>query len=630
MCGIVGIWHKQTNRPVSEGMLIAMRDTMTHRGPDDAGVYVKNSLGLGHRRLSIIDTSSGGHQPMVSQDGRYALVFNGEIYNYADLKKDLLSDIAFTSSSDTEVLLQLLIRFEESILPKLRGMFALAFWDNQDKILFLANDPFGKKPLFYTEQDGTFLFASEPRALASYGAVSLQLDEKSLPAYLLHEYLPAPQTGFLNVKRLEMGRCATVTAHNMSIKTWWLPSFAPKKTISEPQAIRELDTLMAQSVERRLVADVPVGIFLSGGLDSTTILWYMKKLGARDIHSCSASFSDPSFDESLYIRDVVRSFAPIHHNLHFGIPEFLDIMQTLPARMDIPLADASLLPTLAVSLLAKKHMSVVLSGDGSDEIFGGYGTFGAAEIAEFLKFVPPALWRAFDGLSSYLPVSHRYFSWDFKIKSFLRGASYPLWKRNQLWLGSFSPSEAKMILRPKLENFDQHVWQAVAQLGVRPLNGSVFDAVSQATIFHYLQNDILVKLDRATMLASLEARTPFLDVDLAEFVMRLPVRLKRNKYLLKRLMRGRIADVIIDRPKKGFGIPLGRWFNGPLNEWLHATLSEERVDKAGIFVWPVVKKIVREHEQGKADHRKKIWTMIVLQLWHEHWCQVEQSTISNR
>lgn len=619
MCGIAGIWHKHGGVTVSEDALVAMRDAIHHRGPDDAGVYIDGSLGLAHRRLSIIDTTSAGHQPMSTPDGRYTIVFNGEIYNYQELRNTYLSAQTFSSQSDTEVLLHLLAAQGYAILPHLRGMFAFAFWDKEEETLLLACDPMGKKPLYYSEINGTLLFASEPKAFIKSNVFTAEINKSCLPAYLLHEYVPAPATALQGVSVLPMGHYGLITKETTSIQSWWKPSFFPKIKISETAALKKLDALMAQSIERRLVSDVPVGIFLSGGLDSTTILWYMQHLKRGDIQSCSVSFSDASFDESSYVDKALESFDTIHHSLRFGVKEFLETISFLADTIDLPLADASLLPTYAVSQLAKQYMTVVLSGDGSDEIFAGYGTFKAGEVAEHLRFVPRGVWNLLSTVTAHLPVSHQYFSWDFKLKSFLRAVNYPLLKRNQIWLGAFKEDEMRRLLVSVPKNLHELLWQYVNALQPDMPKNLVLDAVSYATVCHYLQNDILVKLDRATMLSSLEARTPFLDLDLVEFVTHLPVALKRDKYLLKKLMRGRIADSIIDRPKKGFGIPLGRWFQGPLNAWLHDVLSVERVQRANLFQWPYVAKLIYEHEENRADHRKKLWTIISMQLWFERW-----------
>ncbi len=618
MCGIIGVLRKD-DLTIDHSAFSAARDTLTHRGPDDVGEFFDDSLALGHRRLSILDVSAAGRQPMITPDGRYALVFNGEIYNYEELRTRYLADVSFLSTSDTEVLLHLLARFGFAALPWLKGMFTFAFWDTKEKELFLARDPFGKKPLYYTDTNEMFLFASEIKAIAAYQGSEQLIDQAAGERYLLHEYVPSPATGFQGITQLLMGHHLRVKKGDMAITQWWKPRFAPKTTLTESQALREFDELLGQAVKRRLIADVPVGVFLSGGLDSTTIAWYMKHLGSRELHSCSIAFSEATFDESSFITEAVDQLGTIHHAAHFISSQVPELLKDMMPRMDVPLADASLLPTYAVSCLARQYMKVVLSGDGADELFGGYGTFEAARAAEQLRMLPSWIRSLLPSLAGYLPVSHAYFSFDFKVKSFVRGLSYTLARRNQIWLGSFSPAEIQQLIATPLLS-ESELFADVDQLSEVCQGLDSFDAVSCLTVGHYLQDDILVKLDRATMMTGLEARTPFLDIDLAEFVMKLPSAFKRDKYLLKKLMRGRIPPEIIDRPKKGFGLPLGQWMQGELKEWLLQTLLQSRVESVG-WRWSYVKKLLDEHIARKADHRKKLWTLIVFLGWMEAWIE---------
>lgn len=615
MCGIVGILPRTS--PVSKEQLgadlLTMREAIAYRGPDDRGEFVSDEVGLGHRRLSILDLSHAGHQPMQTPDGTYALVFNGEIYNYKQLREKYLDDVTLTSTSDTEVLLYLLQRRGLDILPELRGMFAFAFWDGNKKELLLGRDPFGKKPLYYIWQDDRFAFASEPKALLPVVVKKIDTDEQA--RYVLHEYVPSPATGWAGITQLSMGQAAVVTKKAMETTTWWKPLFTPKKHRSFSEQVKRFDELLGQAVERRMIADVPVGLFLSGGLDSTTILWYMRQAGAKDLHSCSVSFAQKSFDETKHIRLAAEHLRSEHHEMVFDVQTFHRVLPELVERMDIPFADASLLPTYAVSSLARNYMKVVLSGDGADELLGGYGIFPAAQAASMVDWLPSQVWSWLGDMASLLPVSHEYFSLDFKVKSFLKGMPYAQPRRNQIWLGSFTPPEMKRILVAEAND----VFAAVDELADEVKGLSLFDAVSLQFIRQYLQDDILVKLDRATMFHSLEARTPFLDVDLAEFLFTLPAEYKQDKRILKEVMRGRIPDEIIDRPKKGFGIPLGQWFCGPLKGWLQETLSEERVERAGLWQWPYVEQLVKEHVERRADHRKKLWTLAMYLLWYERW-----------
>lgn len=617
MCGIVGIW-KHDGQLVASAEVEATAVCLKHRGPDDSGVYIDGSFGLGQRRLSIVDLSSGGHQPMLSRDERYALVFNGEIYNYQELRQTYFPDVTFRSQSDTEVLLQLLIAKGAEALPLLRGMFAFAFWDRQKQELLLARDAFGKKPLYVSRQKEYVAFASEVKALLAWQKTA-EVDAAELSRYLLHEYVPAPASGYSGIEQLEMGQYANITKNNYEVKTWWQPSFTPKLQLTEKVALQKLDELLGQAVARRLVGDVPVGVFLSGGLDSTTIAWYVRQQTRAPLHTFSISFAEPSFNEGHYAAEAAAALDTTHHDQLFGIDQFFSSLENLQPLLDIPFADASLLPTYHMSQQARHYITVALDGDGSDELFGGYGTFQAAETLEdwqaWLELFAPLLSAA----AQLLPTAYENFSFDFKVKSFLKGLGYPLARRNQIWLGSFSEKELLHLLQPTYASHVQTVFNSVDTAAKKMPTSSTLDAVSYLTIQHYLQNGILVKLDRATMAASVEARTPFLDIDVAEFAMKLPKALKRDKYLLKQLMKGRISDEIISRPKKGFGIPLGVWLRGPLRTWGHGLLAPEKLQADGFFNPAYVAHLLAEHEEGRADHRKKIWTLLMWQIWYDNW-----------
>lgn len=618
MCGIVGVWHRD-GAAIDPSVVERMLDTVRHRGPDDHGTFFDGPLALAHRRLSVIDVSAGGHQPMTSADGRFALTYNGEIYNYHELASRYLKGVRLRSSSDTEVLLELLARRGIGVLSELRGMFALALWDTRDRELFLARGPFGKKPLYYAVVGRAIVFGSEVKALLKHPRVSRELDQTALAKYFLYEYVPSPATGYRDIRAVPAGHYLRITSSELTSHCWWQPHFTPKHTVTESEALEHLDARLTTAVQRRMVADVPVGLFLSGGVDSTTIGWYMSQHASGQVHSFSASFEEASFDESSYAQQAARALGTEHHHTTFSLSEFHRVLDRLVSLMDIPFADASLFPTYAVSELARSRVTVALDGDGSDELFGGYGTFFAAEVSERLSVVPSGLWRGLNRLAQWLPTRHTYFSLDFKIKSFLRGMSYPLPRRHQIWLGSFSDRAVAQLLTPEWTDVVASLFADIDDLEPCLSHLSVMDRVSFLALHHYMHNLILTKLDRATMFVSLEARTPFLDVDLVDYVLRLPVHLKREKYLLKRLMRGRIPDAILDRSKQGFGVPLGLWLRGPLFDWAQRVLAPDRVGAVGIIQPEMVSRLLDEHRRGGADHRKQLWTLLMFQLWYERW-----------
>lgn len=606
-----------------------MTSVLAHRGPDDEGFYFDKNVGLGHRRLSILDLTSAGKQPMVSADRRYAIVFNGEIYNFRDLHRQYLADVKLRSQSDTEVLLYLLARYGQEALPWLRGMFAFAFWDSAKAELLLARDPFGKKPLYYHYNSSLqlFCFASEVKGLLQHPAVSKNLDHQAIAKYFLFEYVPSPASGFKDIKQVSMGSFMKVSAQGIKMVRWWQPKFLPKMTVSLGKATEQFDRKLAQAVERRLIADVPVGLLLSGGLDSSTILWYMRQVTSAPLHSFSVAFPEQSFDESTFAKKVARMFKTQHHEIPFSLDQFYFSLRELISHVDIPFADSSLLPTYLVSKAAKEHITVALDGDGSDELLGGYGTFAAAEMAEYFSWLPPRLISALYQLAQHLPTRHTYFSWDFKLKAFLKGLPYSLPRRNQVWLGSFSEIELRQLLAPSWQTQIEHVFDDIDQVTSEISNLSNFDAISRLTIEHYLPNDILVKLDRASMYASLEARTPFLDVDVAEFVMQLPIKYKRNKYLLRRLMANRLPAEIVERKKQGFAVPLGQWLRGPLFEFAQRVLDPKVLKSDGILQPHYVTNLLNIHKSGKADLRKQLWALIMFQLWYNQWVMHRESPL---
>src|SRR3989344_3503165 len=619
MCGIAGIWDR-SGKAIDQKSIRAMQDSLLHRGPDSKGLYSDRNVAFAHTRLSIIDLSDAAAQPFVSPDGRYVLVFNGEIYNYRELKKEHFPAQQFVSESDTEVLLHMLIRFRELALPMLRGMFALALFDTQEQSLLIATDPFGKKPLFYASSGDIFLFASEPKAILASGDISPSADLDALAQYALHEYCPSPSSGFQDIKTIGAGNYMNISSFGMDEKKWWNTQTVPKLEMSFTQAMRRFDDLLAQAVARRMVADVPVGLFLSGGLDSSTIAWYMRKLRPQEpIYSCSIGFESKSFNEDDVASRVASHFSFSHESIKFTPETFLQSLREIVPLMDIPFADVSLLPTHAVSKLARKHMKVVLDGDGSDELLGGYGTFAAYELAEELRFIPKEVFRAMlFAAHALLPVSHDYFSLEFKIKSFLRGVSYPPERNLQVWLGAFTDREIIKLMTPRARQVLADVLRAV-DTAVPPDIADSFDRASLYHLFTYLHRDILVKIDRATMAVGLEARTPFLDADVAEFLLRLPASYKRNKRILRELMKDRLPEEVIRRKKQGFGVPTSAWFADDLLPFVKRTLSQDRIEEVGVFEYSTVRRLVKEHEKKVFDHRKKIWTLISFQLWYEYW-----------
>lgn len=623
MCGIVGIFHTKTRQQPQVQQLRDMRDAIAYRGPDQAGEYIKGPIALGIRRLSIIDLS-GGTQPISSSDGRYTIVFNGEIYNYKQRRVALEKKYHFRTSSDTEVLLYHYIEFGPAGLLQLNGMFACAIWDSHTQELFLARDRFGKKPLYYHQTaNGTFVFGSELKTILKYLAKTPALDRQALTRYLLFEYIPENDTPFTAIKKIAAGSWLKVSPQKIEQKTWWqfqpLPS-EYKGNLTHPA--HKLDQLLNQAVKSRMVADVPVGVLLSGGIDSTTIAWYMRQ-HTKQLHSFSIGFPEKSFNESNYATLAARSLGTDHHHITFTLDTFQEILATVLPKLDEPLSDASLLPTYAISQEAKKHVTVVLDGDGADELFYGYDTFPAYHASLLFEKLPETIQRLAERLTSNLPTRHSYFSLDFKLKSFVRGLQFPREVRNQVWIGSFHDQELKNLLSPSWQAYVPLLYEPISQFTSALKGHPPLKRLSLIYLAQYLQGDILTKIDRATMYASLEARTPFLDPALVSFVLQLPENQKykfpRGKRLLRQVMDKRIPDQILHRKKQGFALPIGQWLRGPLRPLMQSTLSPAALESLGMVEPRAVAALMSEHISGRTDHRKKLWTLMVLHWWWERY-----------
>jgi len=629
MCGIYG--YVSRNGKIDADVLRAMGRALAHRGPDDEGELIQNtgavSAGLGHKRLSIIDLSQAGKQPMANEDKTLWLTLNGEIYNYQELRNELEhKGHRFGSRSDAEVVVHL---YEESgtrCLDKLDGMFAFAIWDSKKNSLFLARDRVGKKPLHYCETDDGIIFGSEIKALLQHPKVSRDLNLKALSKYLSYEYVPAPDTIFRSINKLEPGHYLFHrNGESHCFPYWQIPiEDDPVANRSEADYTEELRELLERAVRRRLVADVPVGLFVSGGLDSGIVAAFAAK--ARDHLQCfSVGFDEPSFDESAYSKQVAASLGIKHHLKVFDANEMLRLVPELPQILDEPLADPSILPLYLLSRFASERMKVVLSGDGGDELFAGYQTFQAHKLMTYFSALPGFIKQSIKTISSHLPVSHGYLSTDYKLKQFLKGDGASAETRFFLWRGAFGNNEKNDLLTPdirrELAGHDAYedVDRYIRESGLTKELERILYLASEL----YLQDNNLVTVDRASMANGLEVRCPLLDKDVVEFVCHLPMKYKLNgfttKYLLKRSAAGMLPRNIIYRQKRGFGIPLAKWLTTELKDFMLDYLSEERIRKQGIFHYPSVKKLIDEQFAKTNDHREPLWTLLVFQTWYERY-----------
>ncbi len=616
MCGICGI--ASTTGHVDREALGRMTATLRHRGPDDEGSYVDEVCGLGFRRLSIVDLETG-NQPLTSEDGRLQLILNGEIYNHEELRGELQDrGHRLATHSDAEVVVHLYEEVGARCVERLNGMFALALWDARERTLFLARDRLGKKPLYYAEVDGGLLFGSEPKALLAHPRCPRELDHEALGRYLALEYVPAPYSIFSGVRKLPPAHTLVWRDGSAKVERYWSLRFNPDESRSDEEWSLELRERLRESVRLRLMADVPLGAFLSGGIDSSSVVSLMSELAPGRVETFSIGFEDRSFDESTEARRVAEYFGTEHHEETFTPQALLDVLPDVVDWLDEPFADPSILPTHLLSRFTRQSVTVALGGDGSDELLAGYPTFPADRLARFYR-VPRALHeRIVLPLAERLPPSAEDFSLEFKLKRFLRGMSVPEEVRHPAWLGSFGPeAQRALLLSPAGDPY--------RELRGRPTDGDRLAGLIELYATTYLPDDILTKVDRASMACSLEVRAPFLDYTLVEFLGRVPSRLKlrrlETKVLLKRAMAGRLPEGIAERRKKGFGIPLARWLRGPLRERLLDELSPARLDRQGIFVPAEVERLVGEHLSGRRSHHKELWTLLVFQLWHRRWAE---------
>ncbi|MEI8344786.1 MAG: asparagine synthase (glutamine-hydrolyzing) [Candidatus Omnitrophota bacterium] len=621
MCGICGVFNLK-GAPMDSGPVVeAMTHALSHRGPDQEGFLQDGPAALGHCRLKIIDLV-GGAQPMTSQDGRVSLAFNGEIYNFLEIRQAIeKAGGHFESRSDTESLLQLYERQGPGCLGSLEGMFAFAAYDRRLKRLVLAVDRFGKKPLYYAVRGDQLIFGSELKSLLCHPAVAKTIDLVALSEYLAFEYVPAPRSILEGVQKLEAGTCLEAGADGLHLRRYHRHDFAVVQK-SPGQWIEEFEGLFENAVKRRLVSDVPLGVFLSGGLDSSAVLWSACRLnGSRKTKTFTIEFDDPSFDESDYARLVSEHFHTEHISHRCTLDQMLAEHGQILGRLDEPMADASFIPTFMLCRLAREHVTVALSGDGGDELFMGYPTFQAHCLAERMGWIPGPLRRLLGACVNRLPTSMDNLSLDFRLKQFFKGLTHPRIIRDQVWLGAFSQSQLRRILQTQLHEQAGRCYEPFD--GFEPDKADSLKALQQFYFNYYLQGDILVKVDRASMANSLEVRSPLLDDRLVRAMLGIASKLNlstpHGKGIFKQAMRPYLPARIIDRPKKGFGIPIAKWIRQDLKKEFERALSPQILRKDGIFEPSTVRLLLDEHLSGKKDNRKQLWTLYVFQLWKERY-----------
>jgi asparagine synthase (glutamine-hydrolysing) len=642
MCGLAGFLGGTMGTEERREVARRMSERIVHRGPDDSGEWVDPRAGaaLAFRRLSIVDLSPAGHQPMLSASGRYSMVFNGEVYNFEAIRKELVTaDLApqFRGHSDTEVMLA---AFEAWGVPasvrRFVGMFAIALWDRERQEMHLIRDRMGVKPLYWGRAGKSILFASELKALDAHPDFRPVIDRNSLGLYFRFTYLPTPYTIYEGIEKLTPGTILTISADGKArSEVYWSAAEAAERGAANRfrgtfnDALGELDTLLRDAVGLRMIADVPLGVFLSGGIDSSIVTAYMQLQSAAPVKTFSIGFEDDAYDEAVHAKKVARHLGTHHEEFYVTSKEALDVVPNLPAIYDEPFADSSQIPTYLVSAMARREVTVCLSGDGGDELFGGYHRYFLGQRARkkisavprllrrpasrAMRAIPENAWdRAFKLLEPVTPRSMRQNRPGERLHKLARILTTTDEDAMYFELVSHWPGLVIGAEEPELALFDRTRWP-------RPL-----DAIERMMYFDqisYLRDDILVKVDRASMAVSLEAREPLLDHRLVEFAWTLPLSMKvkkgAGKWLLRELLYRHVPRELIDRPKMGFGAPIGEWLRGPLRAWAESLLDERRLRQEGFLDQPRVTEMWRAHLAGKGNWQQYLWTVLMFQAWSE-------------
>lgn len=628
MCGISGFWSRTDLAPDdARARLEKMRDTMYHRGPDDAGSWLLRRLAFGHRRLSIVDLSPLGHQPMSSSGGRYTICFNGEIFNFLTLRDELASlGHSFAGGSDTEVMLAAFVEWGvQDAVTRFVGMFAFAVWDGSEQVLHLVRDRMGIKPLFIGRTtSGDIVFASELKALMGYPGIERRIDSGAAAAFVRFAYVPAPQSILVGVMKLLPGHIVSLRAQHAPLEPrpyWSLEHIASDArrspfTGSLDDAEEELDALLSEVIGLRMIADVPLGAFLSGGIDSSLVVALMQTHSARPVKTFTIGFAEGRYDERRYARAIAEHLGTEHTEHRVSAEECLEVIPMLPAMYDEPMADVSQIPTYLVSALARRHVTVALSGDGGDELFGGYARYRFAQqawgvvgrIPRMIRAPSARLLRgmARHGLGALVGGSARARKGaDLLSATHLEG----------LYRGLVSTSYDPVALT----RFEHEPNGPLYRLLCSDAAEHPAERMMLADGMVYLPDDLLVKLDRASMAVGLEGRVPLLDHRVAEFAWRLPVSMRRDKILLRRVLARHLPRELFERQKMGFEVPIGAWLRGPLRPWAEEMLDIRSLLDGGVFDGPAVRRLLADHLAQRCDAAHQLWSILTFEAWRRTW-----------
>lgn len=622
MCGIVGIYHFDPERPVVEAHVRAMADRIVHRGPDDAGYHVDRNVGLGMRRLSIIDVT-GGHQPIFTPDGRYAIVFNGEVYNFREERPALEArGHTFTTHTDTEVVLHLYAEHGLKFLDHLNGMFGLAIWDAEERTLLLVRDRIGIKPLYYYQDGDKLLFASEIKALLTHPEVRAEIDPEGLSAFLKYGFTPAPYTTFAKIHKLPPGHLMRVQGRAISTEEYWRPRYADKLTGNENEIAGQVYDLLKSAVRYQMIADVPLGAFLSSGIDSSGIVHLMRELGTQHVSTYSVGFG-PAYamhDELAGARQFAHDYDTSHHEITVE-PDVANLLPQLTVALDEPLADSSFLVTYLVARLARETVKVILSGVGGDELYGGYRRYLNVRLNRYTSYLPQSVRTHLLGrIARVLPADRNSHMLNYLrlAKTYLGNAALPVDRQYGVFTNVFQDD-----FRADLIGHAADVPDFYARYTAECDSDDLLDQVMYYDLRTSLPEQLLMLSDKMTMAVSLEARVPYLDHRLVEHAARMPGHIKIRGFNLravqKNALRGRIPDYVFKRRKRGFGAPVGAWIRGALRVLVRDLLSRERLQRQGLFDSVIVNRMLNDHDAKREDHADQILALLSFQIWYDQY-----------
>lgn len=615
MCGISGL-ATLGRSSVPDGVLQAITDALRHRGPDDQGTFRDEAgrVALGHRRLSIIDLSSG-HQPVFNEDGRVAVVFNGEIYNFLELRAELeKKGHRFTTRSDTEVIVHLYEEEGPDCVRRLRGMFAIAIWDGRHGRLFLSRDRVGKKPVYYAVVNDTLYFASEIQALYGVPGISKELDYEALDLYLTYSYIPSPHSIYKGIRKLPPAHSLILDGSGLTVTRYWSPEYGRKTTLDYGQARQELVRILTDAVRLRLISEVPLGAFLSGGVDSASIVALMSRLSDAPVKTFSIGFPDKEYNELEYARTVARMYHSEHHEFMVE-PDRLDVLGDIVRHYGEPYGDSSAVPTWHLSRLTRQQVTVALNGDGGDELFGGYYVYRAAhQLTLASRFISPPLARQLQRLNGVFPK---------RVGGMLASLGQIEARRFQALRSYMSDKDRDTLYHPdflgKLNGDAAHYLTGLYDESLP----SDYDRAFGADFVSYLPEDLLVKVDRASMAHGLECRSPFLDQELVDFAAGLPAEWKMGAGRSKRILKDAVTDWFpegfVERPKMGFTVPVGKWFRGELKPYIRSALVHGALSRVPLLQMGPLERLLDEHFGGVRDHETRIWNLLMLSLWFEEY-----------